>query len=99
MQLLNCACYISEFEGVNIPRECCSETDIEGDDDDVVFMKSDSLNLNVSKSYKNEKLVDDDDDDDDDVPLVSLRHSKGSQVRKQTKSHEATPSRKRARVT
>ncbi|GKC40187.1 protein TONSOKU [Tanacetum coccineum] len=34
------------------------------DDDDVVFMKSDSPNLNVSKSYENEKLVDDDDDDD-----------------------------------
>ncbi|GJR05782.1 hypothetical protein Tco_0528766 [Tanacetum coccineum] len=86
----------SEFEGVNIPRECCSETDTEGDDDDVVFMKSDSPNLNVSKSYENEKLVD---DDDDDVPLVSLRHSKGSQVRKQTKSPEATPSRKRAHAT
>ncbi|GKB70467.1 hypothetical protein Tco_0931879, partial [Tanacetum coccineum] len=49
----------SEFEGVNIPRECCSETNTEGDDD-VVFMKSDSPNLNVSKSYENEKLVDDD---------------------------------------
>ncbi|GJY94234.1 protein TONSOKU [Tanacetum coccineum] len=52
--------------------ECCSETDTEGDDDDVVLMKSDSPKLNVSKSYENDELV-----DDDDVPLVSLRHSKG----------------------
>ncbi|PWA86432.1 hypothetical protein CTI12_AA062960 [Artemisia annua] len=87
----------SEFEGVNIPRESCSETDTEGDDDDddddVVLMKSDSPKLNASKSYENDELV-----DDDDVPLVSLRHSKGSQVRKQTKSPEATPSRKRGRL-
>ena len=85
----------SEFEGVNIPRESCSETDTEGDDDDdVVLMKSDSPKLNLSKSYENNELV----DDDDDVPLVSLRHSKGSQVRKQTKSPEARPSRKRGRL-
>ncbi|KAL7616590.1 hypothetical protein Lser_V15G04283 [Lactuca serriola] len=85
----------NDLEPLNIPKDCCSETDTEGDDD-ISLMKSDSdMNyspkLNTSKSYGVEDLS------DDEVPLVSFLRkskSKGSKVTKHsasTKSLEASP--------
>lgn len=101
----------TELEQLNVTRDCCSETDTEGDD---ISIKESDMNyspkINESKSYGSTKSA------DDDTPLVSLHHSnhhssksKGSQETKycaSTNSLAASPrsissksgSRKRGRL-
>ncbi|XP_024992039.1 protein TONSOKU [Cynara cardunculus var. scolymus] len=86
----------SDNEPLNVPRDCCSETDTEGDD--ISLIKSDmnySPRLSDPKSYGIEELA------DDSVPLVSLLRSNGYQSKSKgsqltnhctsTKSLETSP--------
>ncbi|KAL4562394.1 hypothetical protein LXL04_034596 [Taraxacum kok-saghyz] len=77
----------SDLEPLNIPKDCCSETDTEGDD---VSLMNYSPKLNLSKSYGLEDLS----DDDVSFPNIPSK-SKGSQVTRKSsgsiKSLEASP--------
>nr|XP_043629643.1 protein TONSOKU [Erigeron canadensis] len=60
---------ISDAEPLNVPKDCCSETDTEGDNISLVNSGSKySPNPSLSKSYGNNLS-------EDDVPLVSLSRS------------------------